>query len=314
MSGALTWARLWFRQQRWEIALVAAGCLGLTAAAAWMTLDMRAVLAQCGTPAATKACDLIFAFQDTHGSNFELIDQLADYLPFVVGLVLGVPIVSREVEHRTALIAWPMAGSRLRWLAWRLLPPLLIGLALVGAVAVATDQMVQAYYPHSDIGFSRYEGRGVPMLTRTGLVLVAGVAIGAVVGRVLPSLLLGIGASLAIVVGLAIALPYWAPAAVLPDLETDPAGMIGGRLHTAIEYRLPDGEVVSADEGEAFVGALYEEAGAEPDPVLMPEMLIRGVAPDRYLEVVLRESTAIGGATIALAGVAAAVVRRRRPE
>ncbi len=61
--------RLAWRLQRWEIVLVAAGCLGLAAAATWLTLDMRSILARCGIPDAGNACDVIFAFQETHGSK-----------------------------------------------------------------------------------------------------------------------------------------------------------------------------------------------------------------------------------------------------
>ncbi len=307
--------RLAWRMQRWEIAFVVVGCLGLAAAATWLTLDMRAVLDRCGTPAATDACDFVFAFQDSHGSLFELIQMLAGYLPIVVGLVLGVPIVTREVEQRTALIAWPMARSRTRWLAWRLVPTLLIGLVLVAIVAVAADQMVRAYYPHSDIGFSRYEGRGIPLVMRTAIILVGGVVIGAVIGRLLPALLVGIGFSAAVFVGLANALPHWVPSTVLPDIETDPAAMIGGRLHTAIQYRLPSGEVVSAHDGEIYAEAVYQEwLPNEPEPALLPTMIITGIGPDRYAEVVAREAAALGIGTLGLAAVAAAVVRRRRPE
>lgn len=307
--------RLTLKLQRWEIALVALACLGLAAAATWMTLDMRAILDRCGTPAATKACDVVFAFQDTHDVAFESIQSLVELLPFVVGLVLGVPIVAREVEQRTALIAWPMTGSRLRWLAWRLVPTLLIGLLLMAVVAISVDQMVRAYFPHGDIGFSRYESRGIPLVMRTVLMLVAGVAIGAVVGRVLPSLLVGIGLSVAVTVGLAVALPHWVPSTALPDMESDPAAFIGGRLHTSVQYRLPTGEVVSADEGEALAGPIYEQAaGGEPDPADLPQMIIYGVSGDRYLEVVSREAGAIGLVSLLLVGLGGAAVQRRRPE
>lgn len=315
MTASLTWARLSFRQQRWEIAFVGVTCLVLTIAAVWLIFDMRSVLARCGTPDATKACDVIFAFQETHGSAVGLVQTLIEYVPFVLGLVLGVPIVTREVEQRTALIAWPMAGARLRWLAWRLMPALLIGLVMVTVLAIAADQLARAYFPHGDIGFVRYEARGLPLVMRTALMLMAGVAIGAVVGRLLPALLAGLALSAAVIVGLAIALPHWVPPVELRDIESDPAAAIGGRLHTAVQYQLPNGAIVSADEGEILTESLYEAAeGEEPDPASLPQMIIIGVAGDRYAEVVLRESAAIGAGTLLLAGLAAMVVQRRRPE
>jgi hypothetical protein len=307
--------RLTWRFQRWEIAFVALVCLGLAAFAAWLALDMRSILSRCGTPDATPACDVIYAFQETHGGTVQLAQMLIGYAPFVVGLVLGVPIVTREVEHRTALIAWPMARSRLRWLALRLVPVLVIGLGLMVVLGVAADQMTRAYFPHNDIGFAHYEGRGVPLVMRTAIVLVAATAIGAIIGRTLPALLLGIGLSVGVTVGLALALPHWVEPTVLADIETDPAAMIGARLHTEIQYRLPGGEVVSADEGEAFAEAVHQESeGAEPDPALLPKMLIYGVAADRYWEVVSRETAALSVGGIGLLAVTGLVVQRRRPE
>ncbi len=310
----LTAARLTLKLQRWEIAIVAAACLGLAAAAAWLALDMRAIWDRCGTPGASATCDVIFAFQESHGSLFGLLQTLIGFVPFVIGLVLGVPIITREVEQRTAQIAWPMARSRVRWLVWRLVPTLLFCVVLVAMLAVAADQMVRAYFPQGDIGFSYYDARGLPLVMRAAFMLAAGVALGALVGRLLPTLLIGIGLSIGVVVALAIALPHWAPATVLADIESDPAAMIGGRLHTAIHYRLPSGEVVSADEGEMYVEVLHEEAGGEPDPALMPELIVTGVAADRYSEVALRESAAIGAGTLLLFWVSAGVVHRRRPE
>jgi hypothetical protein len=46
----------------------------------------------------------------------------------------------------------------------------------------------------------------------------------------------------------------------------------------------------------------------------MPEMLILGVAPDRYWEVVSRETAALSVAALGLLAVTGFVVQRRRPE
>jgi hypothetical protein len=307
--------RLAWRLQRAEIFFVAAGCLALAGLAMWLAFDMRSIHAACGTPAATAACDVIYSFQNSHGHAVQVAQMVIEYVPFAAGLVLGVPIVTREVEQRTALIAWPMARSRLRWMAWRAAPIVLIGLAAVGLLAVAADQMAHAYVPNADLGFSRYEARGLPLVMRTLLMLAAGLAIGAIVGRQLPALLLGIGASVAVVAALAFALPSWVPSTVLADMETDPAAMIGGRLHTAVHYRMPNGEIVTSDEGEIYAESIYQEAlPDEPDPSLLPQLIISGVAADRYPEVVTRESLAVGVGAVVLIGLAGAAVQRRRPE
>jgi hypothetical protein len=47
-------------------------------------------------------------------------------LPFLLGLLGGVPIVSREIEARTAQTAWSLNPSRSRWLRRQVAPVLLL--------------------------------------------------------------------------------------------------------------------------------------------------------------------------------------------
>lgn len=301
-----------WRLQRFELAFVAIVCIGLTAAAAWLTLDMRAILARCGTPDPASACGSMYMFQDTHAGNVGLVQLVAGLAPFAAGLVLGVPIVTREVEGRTALIAWPMARSRRRWLVWRTIPVALVTLGLVAALAIAADQMTRAYLPGIDIGFLEYHTRGLPLVMRSAVMLVAGVAIGALVGRLLPALLIGIGLSIAIWAGLTVALPHWAPSM---ELIEDEEMFAPGALATSVAYRLPDGRVVSFEEGSALTEAIHEDAGeGGPDPAELPRTIRYGIADARYPEVLIRETAALGAATAALGALAALAVHRRRPE
>lgn len=92
--------RLAWRMQRWEIIFVAFVCLGLAAAAMWQVAEMRS------------------AMRDENasvGTAMLMVRTAMGVVAFVVGLVLGVPLVAREIEHRTALLAWPLASSRLRY-------------------------------------------------------------------------------------------------------------------------------------------------------------------------------------------------------
>lgn len=306
--------RLAWRLQRWEITFVAVACLGLAAVAWWLTLDMRSILATCGATAeaaGAASCTVIYAFQESHGAPVQLTQMAISYVPFIAGLVIGVPIVAREMEQRTALIAWPLAGSRLRWLAWRSLPPFLLVLVLSSVVAVAADQLMHAYFPRSDIGFYQYADRGVPLVMRTLLMVVAGIAIGAVIGRTLPALLVGIGLSVVVSAGLAVALPHWVPSTELTLAEVVDAGP--GSLNTDVKYRTPEGELVDADAGQSMVEAAFAaDSNSEPDPSTMPAEVIYGIAAGRYDEVVMRESAAIGLGIVGMGAIAAFAVKGRR--
>ena len=315
MGVAIGWGRLSFNLQRSEIVFATLLCLGLTAAALWLTADMRSVLAGCGGPSARDACDVIYAFQTSHGQAVQTIQMAIGFAQYAVPLVLGVSTLTREVEQRTAMIAWPLAGSRLKWLAWRAAPAILVTLVLVGAMALAADQMMRAYIPNVDIGFENHGARGFSMLTRAALVLVAAVAIGALIGRVLPSLLIGIVLAAAVSSALSAALPYWVESAELEPNESIFSGTGRGiPLITGHEYLAPDGTPLSNEEGEALQQEVFEEHGPEPDPALLPRDVWFEVAASRYPEVLVRESAAIGAGTVLLGALAAMIVDRRRPE
>jgi len=315
MGTALSWGRLSFKLQRSEIVFATVLCLGLAAAALWLTADMRQVLTRCGTPTAPEACDVIYAFQTSHGNAVMTIQMAIGFAGYAVPLVLGIPILTREIEQRTAMVAWPLAGSRVRWLAWRVLPALAVALVLGGTLAFAADQMMQAYIPNVDIGFENYGSRGVAMLPRAALVLVAAVAIGALIGRVLPSLLVGIVVAAGVSAALSAALPHWVESAELRASESISSGTGRGiPLTTGHEFRAPDGTPMSDEEVEALHQAVFEEYGPEADPSLFPQDVWFGVAASRYAEVLVRESAAIGAATLLVGALAVIIVRRRRPE
>lgn len=312
MGDALRWGWLGFKLQRSEIVFVAALCLGLAGAALWLTVDMRSALARCGSPAAPEACGVVYAFQSTHGHAVQTIQIAMGFAMYAMPLVLGVQVITREIEQKTAMIAWPLAGSRLKWLAWRVLPVFVIGMVLIGVMAFAAEQLARAYLPHSDIGFQNHGMRGISMVTRAGLVLIAAVALGAVIGRLLPALLVGIALAYGVSAAMEAALPMWAEPARLPQNESVFAGAFP--LTTGLEFRFPDGRPMSDEEYETYLTTLYEEHGPEPDQSLMPQEVFYGVAPSRYNDVVARESAALVGATGVAAALTAIVVRRRRPE
>ena len=273
----MTWARLAVRLQRSSIAFAAFVCLGLAVASLWLTSDMRSVLESCGTPNEPKACTVIYAFQDTHGQAVMMTQQGIALAMYGVPLVLGVPILTREIEQRTALIAWPLAGSRVKWLAWRVLPVLVVALILMSTMAVAAEQLAQAYFPHTDIGFDQHGSRGISLVTRSALILAAGLAVGGIMGRLLPALLVGIGLSVALSAAFGAVLPHWVSSTELTGTETELYGP--GPLRTGVQYRLADGRLISAQEGQALIEELYEEhGGVEPDPALLPQQVMFGIA------------------------------------
>lgn len=312
MTSALSWARLAFRLQPSSIGFAAFVCLGLAAAALWLAADMRSVLEACGAPDEPKACQVVYAFQETHMNAVYLTQTGIGLAMYGIPLVLGAPILTREIEHKTAMIAWPLAGSRLRWLAWRALPVLAVALVVIGAMAFAADQLAQAYFPHSDIGFDRHGVRGISLVTRSALMFAAALLLGAMIGRLLPALLIGIVLAAGISTAFDSLLSNWVESGELDQSDSILGG--GFPLNTGFEYRPADGSPMSDVEAETLYQDLYEEYGESVDPALLPQEVFYGVAGSRYAEVLVRESAAIVGATALAGGLAAVVVQRRRPE
>ncbi len=114
------------------------------------------------------------------------------YLPAIAGVIIGVPIVSRELEMRTVSLAWSLQGIRWRWLLARLWPMLLIaivGSALVG-IATSDLRVAQESSPFDTGTISDIARQGPVLFSRVVLALGLGALAGAVVGRTLPAFLL----------------------------------------------------------------------------------------------------------------------------
>lgn len=303
----MTWARLTFRLQPSSIGFVALVCLGL----AVLTLNLPSMLAECGSPGAPDNCRVIHLFGSPLGDAVGMTYMAIGLAMYAVPLVLGVPILTSEIERRTAMIAWSLSASRMRWLAWRAGSVLVVGLLLIGLMALAAEWMAAADAPDTDLGFAQHGARGISLMTRAGLMFAASLAVGAVVGRLLPSLLIGIALAVGLSMAVAVLPPYGVEPTELTAAETNG----GSPFTTGGAYRAPDGTPISLDEAAAMNMAAFEEYSPDlpPDSVL-PQDVSYGIAGSRYFEVLVRESAVLVGATVLVVGIAAAVVQRRRPE
>lgn len=212
MTGALTWARLSYRQQKWELLLVVVGVVGVTAGMLWFanTLDaLRAASPEClaglspnpvtdsGPPAACQAFLTEYYETESWASN---LTNLAWVAPFGMGVILGAPLVAREIDAGTAQLAWSLSRSRVGWLIRRIAFVTLFGLALLAILAIGSELLTAAIFPDRtlDEDFVWFGRRGVPIVARGVGAILLGVLVGAVIGRVLPAVLASI-----LVIGLA---------------------------------------------------------------------------------------------------------------
>ena len=323
MSRIGSWLILSFKLHRWEVLASAAGVAILSAAMLWFAWQLRALAATdpgCVDPAAyAPGCTQLGQRFYELSSKAEWLSYFSWLAPFGMGLVLGVPLVSREIEHRTAGMAWTLSRSRTWWLARRAAFLVLILVALLLVVAFVGEVLASAQMPslHLDRDFAWYGRRGGLIVVRGLASLGIGVLVGASLGRVLPALLVAIFALALIFTGISLGMDRWIEGdAIVQAFGLDRAG--GRSLGQRIE--LPSGELVTYGDfpyrGETWdvEGEIFGAAAdiGHPDRIIGRdrELLVPG---SLYPQIVLRESAVVGGTAVVLALVTTFVVSRRRP-
>ena len=326
MRGIGSWLALSFRLHRWEVVASVAGTTIWAAASLWSAWTLRGMAAGepgCPDPAAfVPGCEaFVQRFSDLSGWAGQLVN-LAWGAPFVMGLLLGVPLVSRELESGTAQVAWTLSRSRIRWLAGRAAFLALVLVTLLAVVAVVSEVLASALLPmaHLDRDFTWYGRRGILVVARGLASLGLGLVIGTLVGRLLPAILAAAFASVLVFVGLSLAMDRLNES----DAVAQPYGLDrSGALFVAQRVELPSGELIdyaelmrrgvtysASDENGAMYADVYDLG--DPDKIIGwdRELVIPG---RRYPELVLRESLIVTGAAALLAGLAGLAVVRRRP-
>jgi hypothetical protein len=127
-----------------------------------------------------------------NGFEMNFIPTAPWMLPLFFGILLGAPLVAREVENSTAPLSWALAGSRRRWLAWRMAAMVVLLVPLLLALGFASDFFDAAANRGMNpwASFVDYAGRGV-ILVFWGLAAFAGtVALSTLLGRTVPALAL----------------------------------------------------------------------------------------------------------------------------
>ncbi|MBX3031503.1 MAG: hypothetical protein KF809_15255 [Chloroflexi bacterium] len=253
--------------------------------------------------------------------------------PTLIGLMLGSTLVGRELELRTASLAWSLDGARLRWLAQRLGGALV--LACVGLITMAwmgSGFEAASRTPGDLERVGELATRGVPLLTRGLAALGIAVLAGAVLGRTVPALLIAtIAVGVLWYVGSGASKVAAGPFAVwIDDAQRREGDYVHVVRYDEFDTTQPGrhGEPgARIDSGEAYQKGLLLVCGAEPEVhdeayevcvnVYDPSM-VHGwwlAVPASALPVIEGVQAgldlAVGG--LALAGTVV-IVRHRRPD
>jgi hypothetical protein len=316
-------ARLSYRLQQLELRLMlflaAVGVVAAFLAAA--QLDSLRPAPSCFPDSPTgiqpAACAIaIDAFARLQGTVSGPIVLLLLGVAWGGALVLGTPIVAREVERGTTRLAWSLSPSRVRWFLARLLPGL-VALAVISfAAGVAADRLMGASTPGMDVAnsFQSFGFRGLLVASRAVFVFAVAVAVGAVLGRSLPALIVSVVVAVVGITGgeRVHQQILEGEAIVLESQQTSP-----GDFYVAQKFRLPDGRLVGWDEIQQYDPQPVPDANGnvvfDGDWPKEP-MVTLAVPAARYRFVETREAAALGGGTLVAIAIAAFAVNRRRPE
>lgn len=306
----LTATRLTYRINRFEIrAILAATVLSAVVTAAvlsWMTSSGYASCVGFYTDTPSVACLNLMGIGSWAAKIESMSMNLVPVFPFLAGLLLGGPVVAREIDRGTARLAWSLGPSRMRWFAQRVLPIVAITIVACFAVGVIGDRIVALFAPDADLAnsFVQFHQRGVLIATNGFLIVAIAIAVGAVVGRTVPTLLLALilgGASLVAIAEVDHKLLI-NEAIPLPDNASNNDLQIDSR------FQLPDGRLVTWDELTVIdPAAMTSELGPQYPWVAL------GIPGSRYREIEAREAIAQVVAGLAFLGLGALVVTRRRP-
>jgi len=191
----LATVRLGWRIQRSELFWTAVIAVVLTLGLGLIGLALQSLFAShqpCDADFNGSGCGGLSALAIPWSQYGQFMLGLLWPFPVVVGSILGVAVTAGKLERRTAGMSWTLARSRRRWLLVRLLPSALALFMILGIVAIGAEWLTRSRLVTDQPGFIDYQLRSALFPLRGLLAFVTGAAVGAIIGRTLPALLIAI--------------------------------------------------------------------------------------------------------------------------
>jgi hypothetical protein len=173
--------------------------------------------------------------------------QWLNVLPLLLGIFVGAPLVAREIERGTHLLAWTQGVTRTRWIASKLI--LLISAAVLAGAAY-TVLMTWWRQPldaidGSGLRPSAFDLEGIVPVGYFVAALAIGIAAGALIRRAIPAMGVAIIAFLVVRFGtLGVFRPnFMAPAVLSLSPDGQPPGSLRGGWVLSDQLVAPAGQV-----------------------------------------------------------------------
>ncbi len=196
----LTW-----RQHRTEALVIGVALAALAILFVLTGLDIRAsyhalgVDACVANPTSNPNCnEFIRAFEDTNGALAQALPWL-NFIPVLIAMLVGAPLVARELENGTQRLVWTQSVTRGRWLAVKL--ALIVGGCLVVAALLSLliawwrfpfDALTGKFSPDP------FDLEGIAPLSYMAFAVLLAVAAGVLLRRAIPAMVLTLALFLAV--------------------------------------------------------------------------------------------------------------------
>jgi hypothetical protein len=286
----------------------------IMATVAWRLDALRETVAACyeqPTETLSAACRSAIGWGNTLAESVGILGAVATVAPFAAGIFLGAPLLSREIEHRTAPMAWSLGPSRRSWLVWRSAPLLALLLAALLVLGQASGLLLETAQ-EGELGF-RQLGMFGPILAARGVaVFGVGALVGLAIGRVLPAILVTALVTVAIVGGMSIGRDLL----MREEAVWVPMGDQADIVHMVFDSGFKSdttGEVITWEEAYNRYPDSFDETTGEGGPPGMASVW-RIVPPESFGLYVAREIGVLVVAFVVVAGATLGLVGVRRPE
>ena len=303
-------ALLTFRIHRFEtILVIGATVVSVLVSAAvigWMSSSgFTTCLSEDGPPTFSSLCQGSLGLWVSRIARLSV--TIVPVFPFVAGLLFGGPLVARELEGGTARLAWSLGPSRLRWFVQRAVPALALIVVAALVIGFTSDALFRTMHPtiNFDQSFIGFRGRGLLVAVEALLIASTAVALGSILGRLVPTFIL----TLILAAGIGIAVEKVENELLMSEaVVSDNFRWDGTDMYLTSRFRLADGAIVTWEEMLA-IHPEYEMQGP-PENVANVVLYIPG---SRYHDVELREALGLAGLAGIFLAVAGVAVTRRRP-
>jgi hypothetical protein len=308
--------QLAWRLQRWELASLIAFVVAVVVAL--IVIGWRMEQIQASAPA---------CFGEAHGPAgsdqgaceasfmaYSALQQIGPYAavgatlaPFLLGVILGPPLVGREIEGRTAAIAWTLSGSRWRWLALRAGPVVLLVLVAVVLMALAGTTLAEQVAG----GEPAFDSSVPPLpleVAHGGLALAIGLLAGTVIGRTFPAVLATALALIVLMAATSIGIDAWMAAEARPIRQAFDMRGASKIYNTGLQDD-ETGEVITLSQYFATPG--IDDAAELPPPGM--ELVAWVIPAAEYPVWMWREAAALGVVAMVGAAMFVFVTVRRSP-